>query len=46
MFYSINRNSYIMVTIKLSGEVGKKTLEKMGYWVTENRNQNYPVPEF
>ena len=35
-----------MDTIKLLDKVRKNILEKMGYWITENPNQNYPVPEY
>jgi len=35
-----------MDTTKLLDKIGKKNLEKMGYWVTENQNRNYRVPEY
>ena len=44
-FYSLNKNNYIMDTIKLLGKVGKRILEKISYWVTEDSNWNYRIPE-
>lgn len=35
-----------MGTTKLLGKVGKKILEKVGYWVTKNPKRNYQVLEF
>ena len=46
MFYSINRNNYIIDVIKLLGKVGEKILQKISYWVTKNLNQNFWALEF
>ena len=35
-----------MARTQLLSNVGKKILEKMGYWVTKNPNRNFRVPEF